>query len=236
MNNKKKIKRFIVINRFVYWSLFIFMALFTIFGVKIISEKLTPDNVTLLNHSASKNYYELLNESVVDMSLKFDWPCSGKVTVSFYDIGDNLLCTKTETFDTIGGYSTFLLDFRDIDGEVDHYKIISIEAIPDEYPYGIYIQIAAKYIAILFLIFAIVSLWLKCRTFKFEDREIVVYVGWVKILLFENDVLMDDYKSSFRFSPVTVRYTDNYDNNIEVRVSGINHITLKINNRLYKQE
>ena len=236
MQKKRKFESFITINRVLYWGLFILLIIFTPSVVTSIKEANTPKKVNLVDDSASRQYYDALNESIVEMDLTFDWPCSGKVTVKFYDGSDNLLSTETETFTTIGDYSTFLLSFYDVPGKVERYEITNIEAIPDEYTGGVYIYIFSYFAAAVFFAFAIASLFLKCKSYKFEGKIIVVYAGWVNHQIFEDDVLMDECRTGFYLTSIMIGYTDDSGNDVSARISTTHGISLKINNRLYKNE
>lgn len=229
MNIANKFKSFIITNRVVYWTLFILIITLT----PIIVSSIKPDEVTLVEDSATRDYDEILDESTVNMNLTFDWPCSGKVTVEFYDSSENLLSTQAESFYSIFDNSTFTVNFYNIPGKVETYDIISIESIPDEYAGAIFIYIFATIIAIVLLSLAIASLLLKCKIYEFEGKTIIVYAGWHNHQIFENDILMDECKTGFYLSAIIIGYTDDNGNDINARITTTNSITLKINNRLY---
>ena len=241
---KNKFDNFIKINRLTFLVLFLSSFLLIPLGILtqlIIYDLSTPDEVNIIDESVYSEYYDSLNESTVDMDLIFDWPCSGEVTVNFFDINEKLISTETEYFSTYGERSSYLLTFYNVPGDVYEYEIVSINIVPDQSYLGeslcIFVPIIFSYLAIfcfsIFLVLFIFSFLLKCNIYQFEQKEIVVYAGWKTHQIFENGVLMDELITWNTIGAIEIGYTDEYNNVIEARIGSHNHITLRINNKIY---
>ena len=244
---KNKFDKFIKRNRLIFLLLFLFSFLLIPLGIstqQLIYELSTPDEVNIIDESVYSEYYDSLNESRVDMDLIFDWPCSGEVTVNFFDINEELISTETEDFSTYGERSSYLLTFYNVPGEVYEYEIVSINIVPDQSYLGemlcIFVPIIFRYLVIFcfstFLVLFIFSFFLKCNIYQFEKKEIVVYAGWKTNQIFENGTLMDELITWNKRGAIEIGYTDEYNNVIEARIGSHNHITLKINNKIYSSK
>ena len=77
---------------------------------------------------------------------------------------------------------------------------------------------------------------IKCNIYQFEKKEIVVYAGWKTNQIFENGTLMDELITWNKRGAIEIGYTDEDNNVIEARIGSHNHITLKINNKIYNSK
>ena len=89
------------------------------------------------------------------------------------------------------------------------------------------------FVDILAFAFFIAALTFSCKTYYYKDNIIVVYAGFSHHYIKVNGKIVDEYVSSFAFTPIRLSHTLQDGSLINATVSLSNRITLKINDKLY---
>lgn len=215
--NIKSLKYFIILNRIV---LGIILGVFVFIPINYENKP-----VRLIYENVSYTYYESLNEASVDVYLSFNYECSGTIYISFFDANENIIVSNSENFYAFDKSATCY--FFNIFGEPMYYEITFIDC-DIEVPFSITVISAFTPI---FLGLLISSFFLRIKKYIVEEKQIIVYAGWINNYLFVNNVLCDEY-TGFSFSASYLNTI--LDNGIAVNVviSNFNNIVVKTDGKL----
>lgn len=78
------------------------------------------------------------------------------------------------------------------------------------------------------------SLSLSCKSYKYKNYRIIAYSGWFHHYVKVNEEMVDEHNTLITFTPITLESTLDSGEKIFVRISTLNSITLKINDKLYR--
>lgn len=82
------------------------------------------------------------------------------------------------------------------------------------------------------IIFAIASFFLKTKEIKTREHVYFLYLGWAKVVLMCDGVVVDMFKGG-SYAPVNLEYDDGKDEKITVKISRFfNSYTVKINGKI----
>ena len=92
------------------------------------------------------------------------------------------------------------------------------------------------YLDIFSLVFFISSLTLSYKKYEYNGNEIIVYAGWFYHYIKVNGVKMDEYNTLTSWTAISLSCMLDDGTVLNAVISTMNRITLKINNRLYKNK
>ncbi len=214
---------------------FILLALAILFLVRA-KNKSANTTIEILDSSMETSADEYFGSSSCTLYVTLDKKVeSGDVSVAFYDEKGKLLTTEEHYLsdDYHGAANTYHAYFYSIDGIVDSYEILSLEATLD----GAGLELMLYGIVIFFLaIYFLDTLFgLSCKVYEYNGNEIVVYSGWYHHYLKVNGEKADESNTLSSFVPIYLTTTLEDGTLIEANFSSFNHsISLKINTKLYR--
>ena len=222
---KMKEKIFIRRNRLICLFLFLLNVFFPVITSSF------DKNLELLDSNLYCEYDEYGGYSNCELELIFNKSVSsGSATVYFYDKNDNLIDTEIADFYLDGDvvYDNFYF----IPGEVYSYDLSDMDFVSNSTE----MCVLLSFICFPFtLAFFISSLTLKYKEYNYQGKLISVYAGYFNHYLKINEELFDEYKTSiFNFYPVVLSCTIDSGEKIQATISTSNHITLKINDKLIR--
>lgn len=178
-----------------------------------------------------ESYSDILDSTTCEIVLNFDKEIySADVLVSFYDENNDYLGNEYSTFYAFDDDEVSERFY--VDGEVGYYSvdIINIE-MPGLSGEAIIID---TILSLLVMCWLIDSFLLSCKKYNVDGCEIIVFAGFANHYIKANGVKIDEYKTVFKFSPITMNATLENGKVITATVSTTNRIAVKINNRLVK--
>lgn len=89
------------------------------------------------------------------------------------------------------------------------------------------------YIDTFILICSINSLLLNCKIYEYNGNEIIIYAGWVHHYIKVNGQITDIHDTLFTRIPIILSYALDDGTQLNVIITTMNRITLKINNKLF---
>ncbi len=180
----------------------------------------------LVDDSANSEYFSSLNESHIEMTLKFNRAVeSGYATIRYYDLNDNLLETDKGYFTAYGSDTAKSL-FIYIKGNVNSYEIVSYEFEPVFVGGWLYMYL------IIAIIFLIVSLLLSYREYDYNGQKLSVYSGWFHHTLKVNGEKCDERRALLHFLPIKLSTTMEDGTKLVATITLTNRITLKADDKL----
>lgn len=211
----------------------IITVLFLVCIIVPISISLTPAKIAnIVDDEGFCDYDSSLNSSDVEIFVKFDTKVNdGYIKVSFYDESGKTLSTENGHF-----YRTDddkeVSDTFYIKGNVKGYKIISSEITRETYTSGI-----TKYIFIIIDIFMIFiflgTMLMSCKVYDLDGKDLIVYSGLYRHYIKYDGTILDEHNTFQTYVPIYLSTTIDDETYIEVTISTMNRISLKVNDKLY---
>ena len=174
-------------------------------------------------------YYEYSDTTDCEIEVTFNREVSSAdIVVAFYDSDGNLLEREEGYF---YGYDNRVSATFFIDGLVDSYEIISYEvSIYENNDYMIWFFIIDLFVAVFF----ICTLLLSYKSYEYEGKTIIVYAGWYHHYIKVDDEIMDEHNTLFSYTAIPLSCTLKDGSVLHETITMTNRISLKINDRLYK--
>ena len=207
--------------------------LFMICIIIPISISLTPAKIAnIVDDEGYCDYDSSLNSSDVKIFVKFDTKVNdGYIKVSFYDESGKTLSTENGFFYSTDDDKKVSATFY-VKGNVKGYKIISSEITRKTYATGrtvYYFMIADIFLFILFL----GTMLLSCKVYDLDGKELIVYSGFYRHYIKYDGTILDEHNTFQTYVPIYLSTTIDDETYIEVTISTMNRISLKVNDQLY---
>lgn len=207
--------------------------LFLVCIIVPISISLTPTKIAnIVDDEGYCDYDTSLNSSDVKIFVKFDTKVNdGYIKVSFYDESGKTLSTENGHFYRTDNDKEVSDTFY-IKGNVKGYKIISSEITRETYTSGI-----TKYVFIIIDIFMIFiflgTMLMSCKVYDLDGKDLIVYSGLYRHYIKYDGTILDEHNTFQTYVPIYLSTTIDDETYIEVTISTMNRISLKVNDKLY---
>ena len=195
-----------------------------------------PVNFTLLDTNGFSEYSESLDYSTCEIEFTFNQPVAdGYATISFYDSKGLLLTTETGHFSpSAQSPNVASCTFYFIEGDVESFNVEACDIVDETTAacrfVGNYLWIATVIFGALFF-----QAWLcNYKVYRYYDLKISVYAGYYHNYITVNGQKMDEHNTFQSFAPIYLSCTLEDGTLLNVTISTLNRIVLKINNQLYK--
>lgn len=182
------------------------------------------------------DYYEYSDTTSCEVELTFNQNVSsGYVTIRFYDNQGKFL-EEQEIYLYYSDGNILYNSYVSVDGKVDSYEIIS---------YDIPVMLSpVNVVGILLCVFGILAIFfvlmgLNCKIYYYNDKEIIVYAGYINNYIKVDGVKCDEEKRLFIPHPFIMLANAVYlscdtGELIEAKISGLKRISVKIDGLLQK--
>ena len=174
-------------------------------------------------------YNETFEWSDCEIILTFDSSLndySGHIDIAFYDINEKYISQRSFYLYNNNG-ETMTEEFTIFGNDIEYYDIVDAVIYKTNFstPYIFYI------LAIFSFAFLISALLLSYKEYEYNGNTISIYAGFYHHTLKINNEIVDEHNTLIFFTPILLDSTINNDI-IEVRISTMNRISLKINKKL----
>lgn len=217
MKEKKKV----LIYRYVFGGLLLFTIL-----LPLLINAFQPKLKLVKEECCIKNYYESLNETVVDMTLYFNREVNtGTANVEFFDESGNLLDTREIKFYAYNSKDANCY-YTTIGGKAEYYNIVEQNFKPAFICGWLF-----NFVPFALLMF-ISALLINYKEYRYNDMIISVYAGYYHHTLRINRVKYDEHNTLSSFTPIVLKTTRDDGTVVSATISLTNRIAVKINDKL----
>ena len=189
----------------------------------------------IVDHSVYiDEYYEYSDTTSCEVEVAFNQNVNyGYVTIRFYDNQGKFL-EEQEIYFYSGDENILYNEYVSVDGEVDSYEIISYDiAVP---------MSTVNVVGVLLCTFGVLAIFfvligLNCKIYYYNDKEIIVYAGYINNYIKVDGVKCDEEKRLFIPHPFIMLANSVYlscdtGELIEAKISGLKRISVKIDGLL----
>ena len=221
-------KKIVLIRRLIGLVLILFGLIFTLVDA-VYTPKLDNCEVyTEYNQSTNTTHYQI--EAVFSTNVE-----NAKITINFYDANEKFIGKTTRTanpwyetdkvtFDDDSFYDTF-----SISGEIVSFEIVDYDATADLRIIGTEPITFTLLTAIFVILLPILTC--KCKTYYYDGKKIVVYVGYFNHYLMIDGEKADERKTLESWVPIYLT-SESDEMSVEITISTCNFVTTKINGKL----
>ncbi len=173
-----------------------------------------------------------LNSSDVEIYVTYDKKVdSGYITVKFYDGSGQILTTEKKYFYSTDNDKEVSASFY-VRGNVKSYEIISSEITRASYIPGSMVSILIVFDVFLFIIF-LGTMLMSCKVYDLDGKDLIVYSGLYRHYIKYDGTILDEHNTFQTYVPIYLSTTIDDETYIEVTISTMNRIFLKVNDKLY---
>lgn len=224
-------KRFLVLSRWI--CLIILLVIILVPLIVLLAYR--NEKVEAIGYDAYiEDYDGYFDRTTAYVKVTFDRDVdSAGIEVMFYDGNGSALTKERETFWSYGG-NTVSGTFY-VNGKAESCKITDIYSVKrDVGTVLLWTSLVWAIGGAIALAIFISSLSLSCKEYRYNGNDILVYAGWYNHYIKVNGEKFDEHNTLTSFTALTMSCTLNDGAVVQVTISIMNSISLKINGRLQK--
>jgi hypothetical protein len=115
---------------------------------------------------------------------------------------------------------------------VDTFEIVDYSDISSSNNY--YFNVSVRIFTFFFFLFWLVAITRYCNVYYYKNNIVLVYAGAYNYYMELNGERVDEEKVLLRYTPLYLETELSNGDFLQCKISTLNHIVLKINNRLCK--